>query len=108
MRPADVVHVAGGCGMMAENVDVLTCEWVPTGEFDRHGKPYNRCAKCGRRWAFYTLAALVACGRKGGVVVAGAARVVVISECTGCGEKSTAAKKESRPIPVDYPGAADE
>lgn len=98
---------------------VVACDWQPTGAVDAHGKPYKTCARCGRGpWAFHKLAARVACGRReivadGGVISAlhgpASAPMIILDGCTGCGEKSTAAKQR-RPIvvPVDYPGAAED
>lgn len=97
--------------MMADNVqpaEVLTCDWQPTGAFDRHGKPYKVCSRCGRGpRAFHRIAALFACGVKGSAAVirGGVAAPTGATECTGCGEKSKAAKKKSKPVPADYPGA---
>jgi len=90
--------------------EVLICDWHPTGECDRFGKPYHRCANCGRGpWAFHRLAAKIGCGKRvkpaaGDAAIVPRGPVIIIDECTGCGEKSKA-KRESKPVPVDYPGA---
>lgn len=78
----------------------LTCDWQPTGEFDRHGKPYHKCSRCGRRWAFHRLAGQLECGKS----VSVASVAVVVSGCAGCGQ-SSGAKRVSRDVQADYPGA---
>jgi hypothetical protein len=69
------------------------CDWHQTGECDRFGKPYHRCARCNRRWAFHRLASPIACkngnGGLGDIVAASIkfATFGMVTPCGGCKER---------------------